>query len=1021
MGTTTPVYRFTIRELRSGGPRSAVPAADMRVPGLGKVRSAQIAELYFVRGMIAPEELKLLGRVLFCDPVSQSWECRLCGTDPGSGRDKDPGSGDSATEIRILETAFRPGVTDPVAVEIVRAARELGVTGMEAAATGTRYEFLCDAAGGQRLSDAELEQMASKLYANPVIQRHAIGEIEPVFPEDAAPSGMVETIRIRGMGDAELLQLSTGRRAALDLSEMRALKAYFVSENRDCTDVEFEAVAQTWSEHCVHKTFKALIEIEGGAAAGLPDKVDNILKTYIKSVTDELDAPWVISAFTDNAGILEFDDEYEISFKVETHNHPSAIEPFGGANTGVGGVIRDILGVSARPVAVTDILCFGPADAAPGSIPEGVAHPARIRNGVVSGVQDYGNKMGIPTVNGGIHYHEGYSANPLVYCGCAGIAPRGKHRNKPEAGDRVVAIGGRTGRDGIRGATFSSMPMDHMTQELSGSSVQIGAPITEKKVAEIIVSARDAGLYTAITDCGAGGLSSAVGEMASEIGADIELDAVALKYSGLAPWEIWLSEAQERMVLAVSPSNMEALRELCRRDDVELFDLGHFTGAGRLVVRKTGVPVLDLSCFFLHHGIPQRRLKAAAPGSSSPLSASLPAPASAPVPGPAIREALAAVLSHHSVASKEWAIRRYDHEVRGATRIGPFCGSLQTGPSDAAVLKPLETSGERAFSISNGFNCRYGEADAYRAAVSALDEAVRNSVASGADPDRIAVLDNFCWGDPAKPETMWTLLLAAKGCRDAALAHRTPFVSGKDSFNNEYTASDGVRVSVPPSLLISAIGIVPTMACATTVDLKTPGDILYLVGSFDPTLGASVYADIFGPTSLSYRTSAALSANVARKAPGISPAAPAAYRALHKAMATGLVAACHDLSDGGVAAAAAEMCLGGGLGLEIDIASLAESAAAGAGVSAEAYVEAGMADAASAALLLFGETNGCLLVEVSDSKGPAFEAVMSGSPSRRVGVVNGSGRMSVSDASGPFLNAEIEEMAAAFGAGKEYA
>jgi phosphoribosylformylglycinamidine synthase len=382
------------------------------------------------------------------------------------------------------------------------------------------------------------------LLANPVIQRYALGEIAPAFPQAAQASEQVEIIALRELDDDELLGLSRDRRAALDLAEMQAIQAHFRAEGRDPTDVEFETLAQTWSEHCVHKTFKARIDVEDEGRQTKDERqssnqaIDGLLKTYIRSATDEIHAPWVISAFEDNAGIIEFDDEYEVSFKVETHNHPSAIEPFGGANTGVGGVIRDILGVSAKPIAATDILCFGPPDLDPRDWPEGVLPPRRLRSGVVAGVQDYGNKIGLPTVNGAIVYEPGFTANPLVFCGCVGLAPRGRHPRGAQPGDHVIVLGGRTGRDGLRGATFSSLPMDAQTGEVAGASVQIGDPIVEKGLIDVIVRARDQGLYHAITDCGAGGLSSAVGEMAAEGGVAVDLRQARLKYAGLAPWEI---------------------------------------------------------------------------------------------------------------------------------------------------------------------------------------------------------------------------------------------------------------------------------------------------------------------------------------------------------------------------------------------------------------------------------------------------------------------------------------------------
>ncbi|PKL07401.1 MAG: phosphoribosylformylglycinamidine synthase, partial [Spirochaetae bacterium HGW-Spirochaetae-7] len=850
METTTDVYRFIVRPKErpgeSGEPRARSLAADARALGFSRIRAVRPATIYFVRGTIAPKELSLLGRSLFYDPLVETCAWSGPGSPPGSpGSTGSTGSPESVhAGSRRVEVALRPGVTDPVADETLRAARELGIDGLVAVSTGESFDV-----EGDDLTDGELRLLAERLLCNAVIQRWALGEIEPAWPSEATGSGSVEMIDIAAMDDAALLALSAQRRAALDLVEMRAIRDYYRNEDRACTDAEFETVAQTWSEHCVHKTFKALIEVrQPKGSASYPPFVDNVLKSYIKKATDEIAAPWVLSAFVDNAGIIEFDDELEISFKVETHNHPSAVEPFGGANTGVGGVIRDVMGVSARPIAATDVLCFGPPGTPPEAVPPGSLHPRLIASGVVAGVQDYGNKMGVPTVNGGIHYHRGYAANPLVYCGCAGIAPRGRHPRRQAAGDRVVALGGRTGRDGLRGATFSSMVMDSSTGELSGASVQIGAPIVQKKVSEVLVAARDAGLYTGITDCGAGGFSSAMGEMGAELGVDVDLALAPLKYPGLAPWEIWLSEAQERMVVSVPPDRIGELRALCEADDVEMTDLGRFTGEGRLVVRYGGTVAIDLACGFLHSGPPQRRLIASPAASSvaSPEAQPVAGPAGSPAASPDVRETLLAMLAHPAVASKESTVRLYDHEVQGATILRPYDGLVADGPQDAAVLQPRESKGSRGMSLSNGFNQRYGDLDPYRMATAAVDEAVRNAVAVGADPDRIAVLDNFCLGDPRRPETMWTLLEAARGCHDAAIALRTPFVSGKDSFNNEYLAPDGSRVSIPPSLLISAIGIVPDVGTVPGSDLKAAGDWIYLVGKPAAAFGGSVYAELFG-------------------------------------------------------------------------------------------------------------------------------------------------------------------------------
>jgi phosphoribosylformylglycinamidine synthase len=910
------IFRFVTR-FTQNDPRSAGFLSDAQALGFHDLKRLECQDLYFIEGQLSQEELQQLALNLLTDPVTQTavWD-ELPAPEPAPGLD-----------IVVVEVALRPGVTDPVSEQIVRAAHELGFAGVHRASRGFRFQV-------SGLPVAKAEKLAQRLLVNNVIQRWTLGEIVPSFPEETASSGEVEILPIRELSAEALLSVSKERRAALDLTEMQAIQAYYVREERDPTDVEFEMIAQTWSEHCGHKTFKAKVEVrderfEKGHQVSV---VDSLIKTYLKAATDKIAAPWVISAFVDNAGIIDFDDEFEISFKAETHNHPSAIEPFGGANTGVGGVIRDVIGVSAKPIANTDVLCFGPQDLDPDSLPEGVLHPRRIQSGVVAGVQDYGNKIGIPTVNGAILYDEGYTANPLVFCGCVGIAPKGKHHKDPRPGDRVIVLGGRTGRDGLRGATFSSMTMDAQTGEVSGASVQIGDPITEKGLIEVIVRARDLGLYTDITDCGAGGLSSAVGEMTSKTGGDVDLASVRLKYPGLAPWEIWLSEAQERMVLAVAPENLPALQELCDTFDTELTDIGAFTGNGRIIVRQAGQIVLDLENEFLHEGIPQRQLKAVISEqwlvSSEQLSV---------VSEQSSAETLLKLLSQPNIASKASVIRIYDHEVQGGTVVKPLTGVAADAPSDAAVLKPIGTKGTRGIVLSNGINPEYGKLDAYKMTWAVIDEAIRNAVAVGADPARIAILDNFCWGDPLRPETMGSLVEACRGCYDAALHYGTPFISGKDSLNNEYLGNDGQRHAIPPTLLISALGIIDDVSTAITMDLKAAGNRLYLVGSEQ------------------------LSVISKQSVPDVPKTAPAVYRTLHQAIEAGLVKACHDLSEGGLAVAAAEMCIGGRLGLEL------------------------APDLFPAAC--FAETNGCLLAEITPGAAADFEKLFAGLPLRRIGVV----------------------------------
>ncbi|MBI1795009.1 MAG: phosphoribosylformylglycinamidine synthase subunit PurL [Chloroflexi bacterium] len=922
------IYRFVVH-FTNFDPRSARYLSDAHALGFHNLQRIKCQDLYFIEGQLSQKELQQLALKLLTDPVTQSASWAELPAPPSA---LEPGTA-------IVEVSLRPGVTDPVAHEIIRAAHELGFGGVRRAATGQRFLLTLDNESASTFIDSA-NKLAAQLLANPVIHCWVVGEIAPSFLQEMESSGAVEIISICNLTDEELLALSKDRRAALDLAEMKAIQSYCVKENRELTDAEFETIAQTWSEHCGHKTFKAKIELNDGR------EINSILKTYLKSATDEINAPWVLSAFVDNAGIIDLDGENEVSFKVETHNHPSAIEPFGGANTGVGGVIRDVLGVSHKPIANTDILCFGPQNVTFDQLPQGVLHPRRVMSGVVAGVQDYGNKIGIPTVNGAILFDEGYTANPLVFCGCVGIAPKGLHVRSPQKGDRVIVLGGQTGRDGLRGATFSSMTMDAQTGEVAGASVQIGDPITEKGLIDVIVRARDLKLYHAITDCGAGGFSSAIGEMSSAIGADIELQNVHLKYAGLAPWEIWLSEAQERMVLAVAPEHVAALQELCDTYDTQLTDVGEFTGTHRLVVRYAGKVVVDLENDFLHDGIPQRQLKAVIrdrviDNQEDPLISNYQLP-----------NILLQLLSHPNIASKASVIRIYDHEVQGGTVIKPLTGVEADAPSDASVIHPLGAKGLAGVAIANGVNPEYGKRDAYRMAFAVVDEAVRNLVAVGADPERIAILDNFCWGDPLCPETLGSLVEAARGCHDAALLYRTPFISGKDSLNNEYMGADGQRHAIPPTLLISSIGVMQDITEAVTMDLKEAGNELYLVGKFAPTFGGSHFSLV-------------TSQHKNESVPDVNRITPQVYKALHQAIKAKLIRSSHDLSEGGLAVAAAEMCIGGRLGIDLTLDRVP----------------------LQTPLSLFGETTGCLLVEIAPANIAAFELIFKDLPLIKIGQV----------------------------------
>jgi phosphoribosylformylglycinamidine synthase II len=847
---------LTIRSTATD-PRAATLLADAHALGLTEITSIDIADLVFVAGGSDRAQL----HELLVDPLLQT--------------------GDWAVPVSTaIETALLPGVTDASAQAVALAAETTG-SPVVAVATGTRFEVHGD------IDDHTMSVLARRLLANPVIERWSVGPIEPTFVDSEATADTgVELVELDGLDDDELSALNRERGLSLDPAELGAIAAHFRRAGRAPTDVELETLAQTWSEHCAHKTFRA--RITGGDGQPITP-----LLQQLRDATTAIDAPFLRSAYVGNAGIVSFSEGTTIAVKAETHNHPSAIEPFGGANTGVGGVIRDVMGAAHRPIAVTDILCFGPTDLAAELVPEGVLHPRLVEAGVIAGVADYGNKIGLPTVAGAVLYDPGYTANPLVYCGCIGIADDTPPLTGPHVGDLVVVLGGRTGRDGLRGATFSSATMDATTGDVAGASVQIGDPIIEKLLIDVL---RDAtGLFTAITDCGAGGLSSAIGEMAEKIGADVDLAGAPLKYPGLQPWEVWLSEAQERMVVAVAETAWLQLQQLCDRHGIDATALGTFTGDGILHVRHGDTTVLQLDTHFLHDGRPQRNMEAVLP---TPFRG-----VAEPPPCTDVAATLLALLRHPNIASKEAVIRRYDHEILGSTVVRPLVGPQRDGHADGVVIAdPGDTHG---LAIGIGVNPWFGELDPHHMAHAVVDEAIRNVVAVGADPDKIALLDNFSWGDPRRPSTLGELVEAVRGCCEASIAHGAPFVSGKDSLNNEYLGADGARHSVPPTLVITAIAHVPDANAVVTPDLKCAGNLVVQIGSTACEFGGSHFAKIHSIT-------------MPAPVPAPDAGAPTRYRRLHRALRSGRVLACHDISEGGLAVALAEMAIAGRLGLSID-------------------------------------------------------------------------------------------------------
>ena len=947
-------------------PEGASVLAAIRELGLAGVESVRTGRGFLLSPGLPRPVLERAVREFLADPVLDA--ARVY-----APRELPPAAPARCARILVMR---KPGVMDPVALTVQRA---LVRTGLVPAAQSEGFRVatfrVFELAGA--LAPEALATIGARVLGNETIDEVLVGDEGLHFsaPSAAARHGRVE-VPLCAADDARLAALSREGGLSLNLIEMRAIQAHYRGLKREPSACELETIAQTWSEHCKHKTFAGIVEIDG-------ERIDNLLKQTIKAATVELAKPWCVSVFHDNAGIIEFDQGWDVCFKVETHNHPSAIDPYGGAGTGVGGVIRDILGVGlgARPIANTDSFFVGPTDLPREKLPKGCMHPRRILRGVVAGVRDYGNRMGIPTVNGGVWFHEGYVANPLVYCGTVGLMPRSAATKSVAPGDAIVVAGGRTGRDGIHGATFSSAELHEDSETLSSSAVQIGDAITEKRVLDALLVARDRNLYRAITDCGAGGLSSAVGEMSEPCGAEVELDLVPLKYPGLSPEEIWISEAQERMVLAVPQEKLAELLAVFRAEDVEATVIGRFNSSGKLSLRARGELVGELELEFLHDGTPR------------PLRQASYSPATLPDPGcPAPKNGHAATVlalcASPDSASKEWIVRQYDHEVQGMSVLKPLVGTHMDGPGDAAVLKPLANS-KKGIALACGANPSYGLLDAGAMAEAVIDEALRNVVAVGGDPARTAILDNFSWGNCDKPDRLGALVRASQACYRAAKAYGTPFISGKDSLNNEYRVGDRT-IAIPPTLLVSALSIVPDVARCVSMDLKRAGSRVYLLGRTQDELGGSAYLAAQGLEG----------GRVPR--PDLAEA-PRLFAALHGAIGAGLVLSAHDLSEGGLAVAAAEMAFAGGLGLELELARVPFASADPSGKSRSGF------DPESARL--YSESCSRFLVEVAEGSAASFEKAFAGLPCAEIARVVPTKHFAARGVDGkPLFDLDLEEL-----------
>ncbi len=934
----TVVPRSGLADSRGEGVRH-----DARDLGVDSITDVRVDDVYLFEGEDIPDtDILRIAEELLTDHVTQEALIDELSLDEG----------------RVVEVAYHHGVMDPVEESIMKALGDMGITSVSAAKTMRRYVIEGD------VTPEQLALVTDKLLVNKIIQRVAAPDEDPFLHARPVEGVTRVEVALLGLSDDELLQLSRDRFLSLNLDEMRAIQDHYRSLDRNPTDVELETFAQTWSEHCVHKTFRGIINFNG-------ETIDNLLKQTIVRATRELNHDWCVSVFEDNAGVIRFDDEDNVCFKVETHNFPSSLEPYGGAGTGIGGVIRDILGtgLGAKPIANTDVFCFAPPNMKLNELPPGTLHPRRIMKGVVSGVRDYGNRMGIPTVNGSVFYDRNYVGNPIVYCGTVGIMPKECSFKKVSDGDKIVVVGGRTGRDGIHGATLSSTEVTEESETTSSHAVQIGNAIQEKKMLDTLIAARDRGLYTAVTDCGAGGLSSAVGEMGEETGAVVDLETVPLKYAGLRYWEIWISEAQERMVLAVPPEKVDELLAVFASENVEATVIGTFTGSGKLTLRYRGVVVGEFDGNFLHKGVPRLERTATWSPKQNP-EPDFPCPSD--LGGP-----LKSILGAWNVCSKEWIVRQYDHEVQGGSVVKPLTGAANDGPSDASVIRPKLKS-MRGLVIANGINPKYGVIDPYRMALSNIDEALRNVTATGGDITRTALLDNFSWGNTTIPDRLGDLVRAAQGCYDGAIGFGAPFISGKDSLRNEFIYGDKV-IRIPPTLLISAVSVMEDVSKAVTMDLKRPGSLLAVVGLTRNELGGSHYFELHGA--------------LGNTVPGVDlQTARATMTALHAAMDDRLILACHDCSEGGLGVALAEMAFAGGIGAHVDLNTVpAESA---------------MRDD----YLLFSESNSRFVIEVTPENAARVAEILSGVPFAWIGETAETGRLVIDGPRGTLVSENLGDL-----------
>ena len=905
---------------------------DLGIDGKCKIRFNKV---YIIEANIEKKDIETIASCVLVDPVLESYSIK------NSIFDKKP-----APDEFII--TYNPGVSDPVAISLEKAIEDLGLS-VKNVRIARFYKF-------EGLKPDQIEYLAPKILFNPLIE-HALDyqKVKDMTTLDEFAGEdykfRLKTIAILDADNEQLNKISKEGCLSLSLEEMLFVKDYFKRLGRNPTDCELETIATLWSEHCGHKTFRGIIDYKEKDEKGNTIKdetIDNLLKTTVMKATKDINSSDCVSVFSDNSGVVKFDDKFNVCFKVETHNHPSSLEPYGGSSTGIGGVIRDVLGTgrAAKPFASIDVFCFAPWDISYKDLPQGLLHPKRIIKGVVKGVRDYGNRMGIPTVAGAVMFDERFLGNPLVYCGTLGIMPKERSFKEVTAAEVIIVCGAKTGRDGIHGATFSSQELDEDTVSLT-SAVQIGNAIEEKKLTEAILRAADADLFTAITDCGAGGISSAITELASECGARVDLDKVSLKYRGLSYTDIWISESQERMVFFAKEENLTKLKEIFEEEMVELTVVGEVTNDKKLKLFYNNEKVADLDMDFIFESPRLKKKGVWIPKKQSDTKLK---------EKNNYNDDLKDLLADPNIAPKDWIIREYDHEVQAGSVIKSVAGTKDISLSDAAVVRP-DLKSERCIAVGVGINPFYSDIDPYWMAACSIDEALRNVVCVGAKLNKTFILDNFSWGSPEDEEILAGLVRASKACYDFATYFGTPFISGKDSLYNEYVVGDK-RIAIPGTLLISAMSVIDSWKDTLTASFKASGNLIYLVGINKPELGASQY---FRKLNVKGGRVPTVDKNSAKDI----------FTSVSAVISKHLALSCHDVSEGGLAVALAEMCAGSGLGANI---FLSETAVSEAMLDYE---------------ILFSESPTRFLIEVERGKKDDFEKQLKGIPFGLIGCVCG--------------------------------